>query len=148
MFCILIAVYPFLVPCQHLFTESKIIFDILNRTFDLVSPARIYIFFICPLDIGKENGMIGNMRKKTMVHEIVSDTQKNPELRKQLGELRGAMVVAANKTPLPAHFKVTPDLFNPSMRISDTRTDKAVLVPLFAYREVLWTSSLLGQVIM
>lgn len=73
---------------------------------------------------------------KKMIHEIISDTRANPRLRKQVGELRGSMVVQAEKTKLPTRFSVRPSLSQPSMIITDSTTKKFTVVGLFAYGAV------------
>lgn len=73
------------------------------------------------------------MNKK---HHISSDFNKNPELKNDLGEVRGSIVENANKVPIPERFQVTPDESLPKMWIKDTTTGNEVAVGIFAYAEV------------
>lgn len=78
------------------------------------------------------------MRKRTTgpkPHFIASDSDKNPEMKAQLGGLRGAILDAAG-TP-NRRFVSRPDPLSPAMFLA--RADKPqdqVLVPLFAWGEV------------
>ena len=74
------------------------------------------------------------MKKK--VHEIIQDANLHPKLRAEVGELRGAMVEASEKVPLPKRFKVLPMLSSPSMVIVDKLTKRSTQVPLYAYGAV------------
>lgn len=70
-------------------------------------------------------------------HFIDSDRSINPTLMHQMGSLRGAIVVQAEKNKLPQRFVSIPVESSPSFIIKDTLTGKTVEVPLFAYGEVL-----------
>lgn len=73
---------------------------------------------------------------KKNVHEIASDTRLNPELRKKVGRVRGNMMAAAEATPLPDRFKVTPSATEPRVTITDTTTGRTAQVSLYAYSQV------------
>lgn len=74
--------------------------------------------------------------RKSPRHEIASDARKSPQLREELGSLRGGMVQAAEKRPLPARFTAQASPTRPSYTITDSETGKSATVPLFAYGEV------------
>jgi hypothetical protein len=64
---------------------------------------------------------------------IKSDDDCNPQLKEELGGLRGAMVGAANKIPMPERFVAVPAEDSPSMIITDTETGRTLTVGLCDY---------------
>lgn len=69
-------------------------------------------------------------------HNVSLDNRKNPELKRQMGELRGDMVTAAEARTLPDRFTVEPHPHLPQMIVHDTETGRSSTVPLFAYSNV------------
>jgi hypothetical protein len=67
---------------------------------------------------------------------IAKDVERDPHLARQLGELRGAMHAAAERTPLPERFDAIPHPLEPAMTLIDTETERYTVVPLFAYGAV------------
>jgi len=59
-----------------------------------------------------------------------------PALARQLGSLRGGMVEAAEKAPLPARFSAVPHPDRPAMVVVDELTGRSSTVPLYAYGAV------------
>lgn len=68
--------------------------------------------------------------------KITTDAGLNPKLANEVQGLRGMMLGAATKNPLPDRFVVEPHASRPAMIITDTVTGKTSTVPLFAYGEV------------
>jgi hypothetical protein len=67
---------------------------------------------------------------------ITTDKKMNTRLAGQVAGLRGGMVAQAEKRKMPARFDAVPHPDHPSMIISDIKTGRSVIVPLFAYGEV------------
>jgi hypothetical protein len=69
-------------------------------------------------------------------HSIVSDESLNKQLKEDVQDLRGCILGSAEKQPLPDRFTVTASKDKPEMIITDNKTGKSTLTPLFAYGEV------------
>lgn len=67
---------------------------------------------------------------------ISSDSKKNPALAGELSSLRGDMVAAAEKAPLPERYDARPHPDQPAMIILDHDTGRTTVVPIFAYGAV------------
>lgn len=73
---------------------------------------------------------------------VVTHMTLNGERKSDVTSLRGGIVGAAEKNPLPARFEVEYSATHPRVIISDKQTGRKVEVPLFGYgvvREVLNT---------
>ena len=71
----------------------------------------------------------------------------NPALRADISEVRGSIIDAAEKIPMPARFTVAPSLHSPSVIVTDSETGRSVQVPLFGYGVVRETlTGLFGEV--
>lgn len=61
------------------------------------------------------------------------DDTKSPALAAELQAVRGGMVGAAEKNPLPARFTVTPRTDRPCLTIRDTETGRETTIGLCDY---------------
>lgn len=63
------------------------------------------------------------------------DARLNPDLALQLAGLRGGMVAAAEREPMPERFSAVPHPDRPAMVIVDENTGRSTTVGLYAYAE-------------
>ena len=78
--------------------------------------------------------------------EVADDRIMEPALREEVIGLRGSIVAAARRTPLPDRFTERPHGERPAWIITDQETGREATVPLFAYapaRELL--AALFGE---
>jgi hypothetical protein len=66
-------------------------------------------------------------------YPVTADESLHPVLQHQLAMLRGGMLGAAEKSPLPARFTTRPDADRPAIFITDTRSGRSTLVGLCDY---------------
>ena len=68
--------------------------------------------------------------------EISGDRYMNEDLRREIIPLRGSIVAAAERLPVPSRFEVRPHPDASAIVITDAATGREITVPLFAYGEV------------
>lgn len=64
------------------------------------------------------------------------DDDRHPEARRIMGEMRGTMVEAAERFPMPDRFSAVPCPQSPAMIICDEQTGRSARVSLYAYSAV------------
>lgn len=64
------------------------------------------------------------------------DEDTHPEWQRRIGEMRGGMVGAAERHPMPDRFSAVPDPDSPAMIICDEATGRSHSVGLYAYGAV------------
>jgi hypothetical protein len=70
-------------------------------------------------------------RKRT--YRVTADASLHPVLQGDLAALRGGMLGAAEKHPLPSRFTVRPDADAPRILVADTQTGRTSLIGLCDY---------------
>lgn len=69
------------------------------------------------------------------IHRTRTDARLNPALQEQVGTLRGSMLDAAERHPLPPGFVVEP-MDRPSARLVHEESGRSHVVPFYAYSAV------------
>ena len=69
-------------------------------------------------------------------HFISTDKHLNPELKKQVSELRGSILGQAEKNTIPDWIMATPCKNQPSIIIANLHNGHNFECPLFAYGQV------------